>query len=190
MIVDGAVLWTSLRNSLGMVSLHREPNFEDMDSNKNSYAITFSCQKMRVRSVVAGVNSSTPALHMWTHGREMGWFLVAWAGMTWHGWHGIPSGRQRAAASALIARLSLGFSLFVQTLSDRKYDLEEHQVPGQHKLWLDTKWDNYQCVRVEQITSQSWRTVPQSGSFQPPLRMWTPVLSLSNSLGGMIFFCP
>lgn len=33
--------------------------------------------------------------------------------MKWHGWHGISSGRQTAAAFAQIARLSLGFSLFV-----------------------------------------------------------------------------
>lgn len=54
--------------------------------------------------------------------------------MKWHGWHEISPGRQMAAASALVARLSLGFSLFVQTPSDRKYDLEDHQVLGQHKL--------------------------------------------------------
>lgn len=46
MIADGAMVWTSLRNHLGMGKLdgkdsHRAYNFEGMDINKNSYATTF-----------------------------------------------------------------------------------------------------------------------------------------------------
>lgn len=59
------------------------------------------------------------------------------------------------------------------------------------KIWKSFKfWDNtsdfdfvqkeipIQCVRVEQITGESWRARPQSRSFQPPLSVWTPMLSL------------
>lgn len=34
----------------------------------------------------------------------------------------------------------------------------------------------------------SWRALPQSSTFQIPLRIWAPMLSLSSSQGDMIFF--